>query len=369
MPSRTVTTLSVALLVAVGASSLGLAAGGGAVQIRRPDGLSFAAAFEPGLGSDTLVVTRVGARSESYGDDSSLPRRWAATHASLTVSPFGPGFASSGMNDAGLTIHLTWRDGTSQLSPVPLLETLQWVQFCLDRFEKVSEVVHSATATGIVGKVPAQILTCDANGVCGIVEKDGDEIVERWAERLPLPLLTGATYAQSLEFLNRTLGYGGAPTAPEGNAAPARFARAATAVNRARSAREAPTVEDIFAVLEVAAPEPGLPQRVVYDQAARRVHLRRSGSQPQQRSVAIAEVGGTCSDSLPPVALVTFAADGTPDTMAVPAGGVAEKLIKGSSWVDAGGPISWTEVGAVSDSIVCLAAGPDADPHGSPHGS
>lgn len=368
MPSRTMTTFTVALLLAVGAPGLGLAAGGGAVQIRRPDGLNFAAAFEPGLSSDTLVVTRVGARIESYGDDSSLPRRWAAAHASLTVSPFGPGFASSGMNDAGLAIHLTWRDGTSKLSPMPLLETLQWVQFCLDRFEKVSEVVHSATATGIVGKVPAQILTCDTNGVCGIVEKDGDEIVERWAERLPLPLLTGATYAQSLEFLNRTLGYGGAPTAPEGNTAPARFARTATAVNRARSAREAQTVEDIFGVLEVAAPEPGLPQRVVYDQTARRIHLRRSDS-PGQRSVAIADVGGTCSDSLPPVALVTFGADGTPGTMAVPAGGVAEKQVKASSWVDAGGPISWTEVGGVSDSIVCLAAGPDANPHGSPHGS
>ncbi len=344
--------LVLTLAAAVLPSALLWADGGAAVQVRRSDGLQLAAAFEAGLASDTLVLTRAGARTAAFGEDSNLPRRWTAAHASLSISPFGPGFASSGLNGAGLAIHLVWREGTDRLEPAPLLATLQWVQHCLDRFERVSDVVHSASASDVAGLVAAQILACDATGVCGIVEHDGEQVVDRVAERLPLPLLTGASYAESLDFLNRTLGYGGAPRDPDGDAAAARFARAAQGVNRARSAQDAQTVDDLLAVLALAAPDDRLPLRVVYDQLTRRVELSRPGW-PSRRTVEIDSLGGLCGPSLPPVALLELVADGVTESVPPAAGGLAVRGARQSPWLAATAPELWLEVDAVIGAIEC----------------
>ena len=119
----------------------------------------------------------------------------------------------------------------------------------------------------------------------------------------------------------------------------------------------------MFGVLAVAAPGDRLPLRVVYDQRARRVYLRRSGA-AGQHEVAISDLGAECGDALPPVALVSFDADGAPAATAVPAGGLALSGAKGSPWVSAAEQAPWTGAGAIADAVICLATAPEANPHG-----
>ncbi len=240
------------MLVALTATAWSPATADTAVMLVDEDASLFAVNLDTAAGDALIAVNRVGVRKTALVPRSGIPDVWFSDHASLTVNPFGLELPSGGFNDAGLALQVVWLEGATAagVTAEGVLETLQWIQYCLDGFTTVNEVAQSARASRILGKAPVQVLACQPDGQCGMFESVDGKPVIRVVEELPVPVLTGVPYRDGLDALNRTLGYGGAPVEPVGPSAGPRFARGARALHGTRTGAVTASVESAFRILD-----------------------------------------------------------------------------------------------------------------------
>jgi len=273
---RSHTLLVIALVTASAATP---ASADTAVMLANENASLFAVNLDTSADAALIAVNRVGVRKTALVARSGIPDVWFSDHASLTVNPFGLELPSGGFNDAGLALQAVWLEGPTAVPATAsgVLETLQWLQYCLDGFTTVDEVAQSARASRILGKAPVQILACQPDGRCGMFESVDGQAVMRVVEELPVPVLTGVPYQDGLEALNRTLGYGGVPVEPVGPAADARFARGARAVHGTRTGTVSASISSAFSVLDDLSAADGTRWRWVADLRARTLSVRTPG--------------------------------------------------------------------------------------------
>jgi penicillin V acylase-like amidase (Ntn superfamily) len=155
-------------------------------------------------------------------------------------------------------------------------------------------VVNSASELAISGSGRVHFFACDETANCAVIEFLDGELVARSERTLPLAVLTNNTFNESLEYLNRTLGYGGEPFTPEGTGSLDRFARTASGTFEARSAAGDLPVGDSFAILDEVA-QPDLTQwSIVYELGSSLVHFRTAANR-EIRTVNLAELDLDCT--------------------------------------------------------------------------
>jgi len=243
-----------------------------------------------------LVINPRGLAKKSVVTDGAKPVRWTSRYGSVSFNQYGREFPLGGMNEAGLAMEVLWLSETvyPKAGDRPFIGTLQWVQYCLDSFRSVTDVVASASEFAISGPADLHFITCDQSGNCAVIEFLDGKVVSRSERTLPLPVLTNNTFNESLEYLNRTLGYGGDPITPDGTGSLARFARIAKGSHAARSAGGDLPVGDAFAILSDVA-QPGSTQwSIVYELQNQQVHFRSSGN-AEIRTVNLAELDLDCT--------------------------------------------------------------------------
>ena len=109
---------------------------------------------------------------DSAGDVSSV---WHSKYASLTVNQFGRELPTSGMNTQGLSVILLWNEegkfGEVDPTKTPVLSELQWIQYQLDQFSTVKEVIENLEKVRI-HKAYAELhyVVCDAQQSCALIE-------------------------------------------------------------------------------------------------------------------------------------------------------------------------------------------------------
>jgi choloylglycine hydrolase len=71
------------------------------------------------------------------------PLTWTSKYGSATFNQHGREFPLGGMNEAGLIVETMVLEDGEYLSPGsrPEVETLQWVQYQLDNFSTIEEVI------------------------------------------------------------------------------------------------------------------------------------------------------------------------------------------------------------------------------------
>lgn len=254
--------------------------------IKHPDGPLMVKNYDWDVADGLVVINPRGLAKAALVPEGVKPARWTSRYGSVSFNQYGREFPMGGMNETGLAMEVLWLAGSEYPAPGerPSISTLQWVQYCLDSFRSVADVVASASELSIVSSATLHFLACDATGNCAIIEFIGGELVSRSERTLPLPVLTNNTFAESLEYLNRTLGYGGEPVKPEGSGSLARFARAANGSHLARSKPSEDTIGDAFAVLADVAQPTSTQWSIVYELQAGRVHYRTSAN-PEVRSL------------------------------------------------------------------------------------
>lgn len=69
--------------------------------------------------------------------------KWTSKYGSVTFNQLGREFPFGGMNEKGLVIENMWLDGTQYPQPDarPEVNMLQWIQYQLDNYSTVAEVV------------------------------------------------------------------------------------------------------------------------------------------------------------------------------------------------------------------------------------
>lgn len=119
-----------------------------------------------------LVVTNRRGLYKQALSDSALAPQWQSRFGSITLNQFGRELPSSGMNEAGLAVHMAQVQCVRCPEPLgPGLSELQWIQYQLDRYASVAEAV-----AGLADMVPSPVYIdlhyalCDSHGAMAVVE-------------------------------------------------------------------------------------------------------------------------------------------------------------------------------------------------------
>ena len=144
----------------------------------------------------------------SRGFDSDL--EWTSVYGSVTINTDGLEFPDCGMNEAGLVVCEMSLPVTrfSADDHKPTIFMSQWIQYLLDTFPAVGEVIESANSLNLDGW-NWHFLVADASGECAAIEFIDGQAVAHAGDGLPVPVLCNASYDVEVkrldEYQNSTL--------------------------------------------------------------------------------------------------------------------------------------------------------------------
>jgi penicillin V acylase-like amidase (Ntn superfamily) len=157
--------------------------------------------YDWNMGQGLVMVNQRGMKKQAL-PMTPHPAAWTSKFSSVTFNQYGRELPNGGMNQAGLVVEVMWLDSSTYPPPDarPTVSELQWIQYQLDNFSTVKEMVEAAQSVRVQlvhGKV--HYLACDASGDCAAFEHvDGKMVVSH-----PVRALTNDTYADSIAFAKR----------------------------------------------------------------------------------------------------------------------------------------------------------------------
>jgi penicillin V acylase-like amidase (Ntn superfamily) len=186
--------------------------------------------YDWSVGSGMVTTNPRGlAKTAFFFDTTHTPAAWTSKYASLTFNQGGAEFPNGGINEKGLVVEVMWLDSSQYPASVtgPAINEMQWIQYALDNYASVAELVAAAPSVGVVpviGKV--HYLTCDTSKVCAAVEYVGGKQVITTGSDMPVKTLSNDTYAASATYLAQFTGFGGTLAVPTSASSLDRFVRA-----------------------------------------------------------------------------------------------------------------------------------------------
>jgi len=135
----------------------------------------------------------------------SAPMEWFAKYGSITFNQYGRFMPNGGLNEAGLAIEVLWLDETQYPLPTnnAVVNELQWVQYHLDCFATVDEVVESNQIITIVPTfAKLHYYVADKTGNSAVVEFINGQRVVHYGANLNCKAITNDTYANSVNYQN-----------------------------------------------------------------------------------------------------------------------------------------------------------------------
>ncbi len=270
------------LTLAAGACLLGRPAGSARActtfALRHGAGVVYGNNYDWSNGNGLVLVNKRGV-SKSALPEPGEPEapRWVSKFGSVTFNQYGRELPASGMNEAGLVVMLMWLDETTYPAAGGrgVVNPLEWIQYQLDNFGSVEEVVRNAPSLRVSSSIAkVHYFVGDREGASAAVEFLGGRLVVHTGGRMPVAALTNDTYQRSLLSLKQYAGFGGALPPPVGAGSLERFARAAAFAKDYRPADDAGVVKDAFGLLSDVAQGDYTKWGIVYDPRGLGIHFR-----------------------------------------------------------------------------------------------
>ena len=128
---------------------------------------------------------------------------WIAQYSSVTFSLFGPDFPTGGVNEKGLAIEaLILPEAESEITGDFQLNEAEWMQYQLDRYSSVDEVIQNLKKTGIKrAYVPVHYFLCDRTAKCVVIDPLSNEF--QVYENLEHKQITNSSLEASTDFLEK----------------------------------------------------------------------------------------------------------------------------------------------------------------------
>jgi penicillin V acylase-like amidase (Ntn superfamily) len=207
---------------------------------------------------------------------------WVSKYGSVTFNLYGIELPMGGMNEAGLVIENMWLDETvyPKGGGGPGVNNLQWIQYQLDNFGTVAQVLAAINDVRINSDSFAKVhyLIADSKGDCAAIEfLDGKMMIYRGAD-LPVHALTNNTYAMSLEFLRRLAGSEMGEELVASRHSISRFVTAARWVQAFIPSPTGNPIDYAFTVLDTVRQPGGTQWSIVYDISERQIFFRTIGN-------------------------------------------------------------------------------------------
>jgi len=231
-----------------------------------------------------VIINKRGVSKTALEDRKKDPgpfAQWTSKYGSLTFNQYGRELPMGGISEAGLVVELMSLLDTTNPSPDdrPAVSELQWIQYQLDNFSKVEQVITSNAQVRIYPGEGSGIhfLIMDKQGNCAVVEFLSGNLKYYAQETLPVKALTNSTYAESITYLKKHKGFGGNQFISYGSGSLNRFVRAADMLKNHDSKTQTSPINYAFDILENAAQSSttwGTKWSIVYDIKNRRVYFR-----------------------------------------------------------------------------------------------
>jgi penicillin V acylase-like amidase (Ntn superfamily) len=135
---------------------------------------------------------------------------WKSKYGSVTFNPMGKEFPDGGMNESGLFIWEMSLDATlySKDKNLPKLFMMQWMQYQLDNFKTVEEVINNSDRIALDGW-EWHFFVADKSGKSASIEfLDGKPVIHT-GENMPIPLLCNDLYSDETKWVKNFKEFGG----------------------------------------------------------------------------------------------------------------------------------------------------------------
>ncbi|MBN1164301.1 MAG: linear amide C-N hydrolase [Candidatus Krumholzibacteriota bacterium] len=204
------------------------------------------------MGDGFIIINKRGITKTAFSIEDSPALRWKSLYGSVTFNQLGKGFPLGGMNEKGLVIEeLNYSLSRYPRTSDRCLNEMQWIQYHLDNFQSVQEVLENLqeiTISPLLFKL--HYFLCDRSGEVAIVEFIKGKIKSYSGEEIVVPVLANNSYENSLKYLRHHFGFGGDRIVSDGPESPERFVRAATGIGEYEAEPDRYVVNGAFKILD-----------------------------------------------------------------------------------------------------------------------
>jgi choloylglycine hydrolase len=249
------------------------------------------------LGHGMVVVNQRGLKKVGLPVGATdQPPTWTAQYGSVTFNQYGQEFPVGGMNEAGLAIEVLWHFSADYPEPDarPSLNELQWIQYQLDNYASVKEMIAHADEIRIAGiyakvhymAVDKQNHSASFSYIDGKLAINEDTLA-----------LTNTSLFKSRTYLTKFTGYSGNLSIPKGKKGSLdRFVitRAMLAAGD-RPDAVSDSIVFAFSILDAVKTPDYTQWQIVYDLARREIHFRTAENQ-RLRRIRLAAFNFSCTE-------------------------------------------------------------------------
>lgn len=234
--------------------------------------------YDYGIGFGLVLVNKRQVTKSAMPEPPVNVLHWTSKYGSVTFNQFGRDFPMGGINEAGLVVELMALDATvyPAADSRPALDCLEWIQYQLDNFASVKEILQRASEVRIASSVGCHYLIADRNGETASLEYLGGQLVTHTGEALPVKTLTNSTYAESVEHLKKHQGFGGSAPISSSLRSLDRFARASALVKNYQPTPGQSVIDYAFGILKSVSEPAHTKWSIVYDLKKMDVYFRTS---------------------------------------------------------------------------------------------
>jgi len=250
------------------------------------------------LGHGMVVVNQRGRKKIGLAVEATdRPPTWTAQYGSVTFNQYGQEFPVGGMNEAGLAVEVLWHFSAEYPEPDarPSLNELQWLQYQLDNYASVKEMIAHADAIRVAAVyAPVHYMAVDQQNHSASFSYIGGKLVINEG----VLTMTNTTLSESRLYLKKFTGFSGNLSMPEGKESLDRFVitRSMLAVGNRPVAVSQP-IGFAFSILD-AVETPGYTQwKIVYDLASREIHFRTAKNHLPRR-IRLAAFNFSCTEPI-----------------------------------------------------------------------
>jgi penicillin V acylase-like amidase (Ntn superfamily) len=186
-----------------------------------------------------------------WNEDRNNLASWTSKYGSITFVQYGRDIAFDGMNEAGLFVCELWLEETRypSVDSRPSISVDQYVQYLLDNFSTVDEIIAS-DANVRIRPTPdyftkIHFFAVDSSGNSIVVEFLNGEMVYHTKNTMPVKAITNNTYENSISYINR----GVAPN-PYSSSSLERFYRIANMISDYEPELQADVISYTFNILD-----------------------------------------------------------------------------------------------------------------------
>jgi choloylglycine hydrolase len=239
-------------------------------------------------GNGIVVVNARGVQKTSLVVPGEKTVSWVSKCGSVTFNQYGKEFPHGGMNEAGLVVELMWLTATVYpgADDRAAMNELQWIQYQLDNFASVEEVIKSNEHIRISpqGGAPLHFLVADAAGNAATIEFIKGKMVVHQGKDLSYPVLTNTIYKDAVQQMKRS---------SSNDNSVERFATACRMVEQFQSSTaKEDAVDYAFSMLDEIAQGDFTKWRIAYDITNRKVYFTTG---KKRKQIALKDFDFSCN--------------------------------------------------------------------------